>query len=198
MKKWACVFLTALLGMVFLMSGCGAQDEDDGSFKVAFISTAVDSEAAQSYAQALIERDSSITGVDCTTISLGSSQTDPAGYMAASMQLTGLVAAGDLDAIFFDIEGAAASARNDTFYALSELFTEEELAKMEGKTIDYAQVDEEGNETQERTAEVGLDVSNEEELTQILRSEQVGLYIVGNAPHLEQAKTLFLSYVTEG
>ncbi len=198
MKKWTCVFLTALLGMVFLMSGCGSQDEDDGSLKVAFISTAVDSEAAQSYAQALIERDSSITGVDCTTISLGSSQTDPAGYMAASMQLTGLVAAGDLDAIFFDIEGAAASARNDTFYALSELFTEEELAKMEGKTIDYAQVDEEGNETQERTAEVGLDVSNEEELTQILRSEQVGLYIVGNAPHLEQAKTLFLSYVTEG
>ena len=198
MKKWTCVFLTALLGMVFLMSGCGSQDEDDGSLKVAFISTAVDSEAAQSYAQALIERDSSITGVDCTTISLGSSQTDPAGYMAASMQLTGLVAAGDLDAIFFDIEGAAASARNDTFYALSELFTEEELAKMEGKTIDYAQVDEEGTETQERTAEVGLDVSNEEELTQILRSEQVGLYIVGNAPHLEQAKTLFLSYVTEG
>lgn len=198
MKKWTCVFLTALLGMVFLMSGCGSQDEDDGSLKVAFISTAVDSEAAQSYAQALIERDSSITGVDCTTISLGSSQTDPAGYMAASMQLTGLVAAGDLDAIFFDIEGAAASARNDTFYALSDLFTEEELAKMEGKTIDYAQVDEEGNETQERTAEVGLDVSNEEELTQILRSEQVGLYIVGNAPHLEQAKTLFLSYVTEG
>lgn len=198
MKKWTCVFLTALLGMVFLMSGCGSQDEDDGSLKVAFISTAVDSEAAQSYAQALIERDSSITGVDCTTISLGSSQTDPAGYMAASMQLTGLVAAGDLDAIFFDIEGAAASARNDTFYALSDLFTEEELAKMEGKTIDYAQVDEEGNETQERTAEVGLDVSNEEELTQILRSERVGLYIVGNAPHLEQAKTLFLSYVTEG
>lgn len=198
MKKWTCVFLTALLGMVFLLSGCGSQDEDDGSLKVAFISTAVDSEAAQSYAQALIERDSSITGVDCTTISLGSSQTDPAGYMAASMQLTGLVAAGDLDAIFFDIEGAAASARNDTFYALSDLFTEEELAKMEGKTIDYAQVDEEGNETQERTAEVGLDVSNEEELTQILRSEQVGLYIVGNAPHLEQAKTLFLSYVTEG
>lgn len=198
MKKWTCVFLTALLGMVFLMSGCGSQDEDDGSLKVAFISTAVDSEAAQSYAQALIERDSTITGVDCTTISLGSSQTDPAGYMAASMQLTGLVAAGDLDAIFFDIEGAAASARNDTFYALSDLFTEEELAKMEGKTIDYAQVDEEGNETQERTAEVGLDVSNEEELTQILRSEQVGLYIVGNAPHLEQAKTLFLSYVTEG
>ncbi len=155
MKKWTCVFLTALLGMVFLMSGCGSQDEDDGSLKVAFISAAVDSEAAQSYAQALIERASTITGVDCTTISLGSSQTDPAGYMAASMQLTGLVAAGDLDAIFFDIEGAAASARNDTFYALSDLFTEEELAKMEGKTIDYAQVDEEGNETQERTAEVG-------------------------------------------
>ena len=56
MKKWTCVFLTALLGMVFLMSGCGSQDEDDGSLKVAFISTAVDSEAAQSYAQALIER----------------------------------------------------------------------------------------------------------------------------------------------
>ena len=117
--------------------------------------------------------------------------------MAGTVQLTGFIASQEIDVIFFDIESAAADARNDTFYALSDLFTEEELAKMDGKTIDYAQVDEEGHETSERTDAVGYNVSAEEELAEFMNSDEVGIYIVGNAPHVDQAKALLLSYVSE-
>ena len=191
MKKIWCIVLVGILGVVSLMSGCSssAEENDSGALKVAFVSPVVDSEAAETYAQILTQRDASIT--------MGSSEKDPTGYMAATVQLTGLIASQEIDVIFFDIESAAADARNDTFYALSDLFTEEELAKMDGKTIDYAQVDEEGNEISERTAAVGLNVSTEEDLTEFMNSDEIGIYIVGNAPHVDQAKALLLSYVTE-
>lgn len=199
MKKIWCIVLVGILGVVSLMSGCSssAEENDSGALKVAFVSPVVDSEAAETYAQTLTQRDASITGVECTSITMGSSEKDSTGYMAATVQLTGLIASQEIDVIFFDIESAAADARNDTFYALSDLFTEEELAKMDGKTIDYAQVDEEGNEISERTATVGLNVSTEEDLTEFMNSDEIGIYIVGNAPHVDQAKALLLSYVTE-
>lgn len=199
MKKIACILFVGILGLISFMSGCGSSTEesDSGALKVAFVSPAVDSKAAETYAQTLVQRDASISNVECTSITMGSSEKDPTGYMAATVQLTGLIASQEIDVIFFDIESAAVDARNDTFYALSDLFTEEELAKMDGKTIDYAQVDEEGNEISERTAAVGLDVSAEEELTEFMNSDEIGIFIVGNAPHVDQAKALLLSYIAE-
>lgn len=199
MKRFWCILLIGILGSVSLMSGCSSSKEesDSGALKVAFVSPLVNGEAAETYAQTLTQRDASITGVECTSITMGSSEKDPAGYMAATVQLTGFIASQEIDVIFFDIESAAADARNDTFYALSDLFTEEELTKMDGKTIDYAQVDEEGHETSERTDAVGYNVSAEEELAEFMNSDEVGIYIVGNAPHVDQAKALLLSYVSE-
>lgn len=129
MKKIWCIVLVGILGVVSLMSGCSSSTEenDSGALKVAFVSPVVDSEAAETYAQTLTQRDASING----------------------------------------------------------------------KTIDYAQVDEEGNEISERTAAVGLNVSTEEDLTEFMNSDEIGIYIVGNAPHVDQAKALLLSYVTE-
>ena len=193
MKRFWCILLIGILGSVSLMSGCSSSKEesDSGALKVAFVSPLVNGEAAETYAQTLTQRDASITGVECTSITMGSSEKDPAGYMAATVQLTGFIASQEIDVIFFDIESAAADARNDTFYALSDLFTEEELAKMDGKTI------EEGHETSERTDAVGYNVSAEEELAEFMNSDEVGIYIVGNAPHVDQAKALLLSYVSE-
>ena len=80
MKKIWCILLVGILGVVSLMSGCSssAEENDSGVLKVAFVSPVVDSEAAETYAQTLTQRDASITGVECTSITMGSSEKERA------------------------------------------------------------------------------------------------------------------------
>ena len=105
------------------------------------------------------------------------------------------IAGKEIDVIFFDRDAAAADARAETFYALDELFSADELPQMQDRLIRYHQVDSEGNELQEETADCGFDLSEDAEVTKSLNSSKIGVYIVGNAQNLDAVKALVLSYL---
>lgn len=197
MKKTGYWAMACLLAVITVFSGCasnGGKEAAEGTVRVLFASAVVDSSAAEEYASKLAERSDKIQAVECSTISLGN-QSDPTMYMAGTMKVAAMVAGKEVDVIFFDRDAAVADARAETFYALDELFSADELAQMQDRLIRYHQVDTEGNELQEETADCGLDLSDDAELTKILNSSQVGVYVVGNAQNLEAVKALILSYL---
>ena len=197
MKKTGYWALACLLAVITVFSGCasnGGKEAAEGTVRVLFASAVVDSSAAEEYASKLAERSDAIQAVECNTISLGN-QSDPTMYMAGTMKIAAMVAGKEIDVIFFDRDDAAADARAETFYAMDELFSADELAQMQDRLICYHQVDTEGNELQEETADCGLDLSEDTELTKILNSNQIGVYVVGNAQNLEAVKELIISYL---
>ncbi len=197
MKKTGYWALACLLAVITVFSGCasnGGKEAAEGTVRVLFASAVVDSSAAEEYASKLAERSDAIQAVECNTISLGN-QSDPTMYMAGTMKIAAMVAGKEIDVIFFDRDAAAADARAETFYAMDELFSVDELAQMQDRLIRYHQVDTEGNELQEETADCGLDLSEDTELTKILNSNQIGVYVVGNAQNLEAVKELIISYL---
>lgn len=180
------------------LSGCSSSGGDDSlasGLRVVFAAPAVNQSKAEAYGETLKARDASLPEVSCTAVSLGDSSKDPTAALAGMMKVSSMVAGKEIDVIFYDIDEAARDARSEMFYSMSDLFTQEELDLMQDRLIRYNQVDEEGNETAELTPECGLDVSDQTELAQILNSDRVGIFIVGNAQNLDAAKALLLSYV---
>jgi hypothetical protein len=115
---------------------------------------------------------------------------DPTMQMASMMKLTGAMAAQEVDVVIADEANAARNARSESFYTLSDLFTEDELSALGGRGLSYDMVDEEGNPISERTPVCGVDVTGDELFTPIFGNAQIGAFIVGNAPDLENAKVL--------
>lgn len=191
--------LTAgLLAAVLMLSGCGSSDEGnaDGSLRVVFAAPVVNQSEAEAYGNTLKARDASLPEIRCTAVSLGDSSQDPTAALASMMKISGMVAGKEIDVILYDIDAAARDARSETFYSMSELFTEEELSSMQDRLIRYHQVDEEGNETEELTPECGLDISDQTEICKILNSDHIGIFVVGNAQNLDAAKTLVRSFLS--
>ena len=133
MKKTGYWALACLLAVITVFSGCasnGGKEAAEGTVRVLFASAVVDSSVAEEYASKLAERSDAIQAVECNTISLGN-QSDPTMYMAGTMKIAAMVAGKEIDVIFFDRDAAAADARAETFYAMDELFSADELAQMQ-------------------------------------------------------------------
>lgn len=190
--------MAGLLAAVLMLSGCGSSDGDhaDRSLRVVFAAPFVNQSEAEGYADTLRARNASLPEIRCTAVSLGDTSQDPTAALASMMKISGMVAGKEIDVILYDIDAAAGDARSETFYSMSELFTEEELSSMQDRLIRYHMVDEEGNEVEEMTPEYGLDISDQAEICKILNSDHVGIFVVGNAQNLDAAKALVRSFLS--
>ena len=173
--------MAGLLAAVLMLSGCGSSDGDhaDRSLRVVFAAPFVNQSEAEGYADTLRARNASLPEIRCTAVSLGDTSQDPTAALASMMKISGMVAGKEIDVILYDIDAAARDARSETFYSMSELFTEEEL-----------------NEVEEMTPEYGLDISDQAEICKILNSDHVGIFVVGNAQNLDAAKALVRSFLS--
>lgn len=132
--------------------------------------------------------DSSIA-INVNTVMTGDGS-DPAMQMASMMKLTGAMAAQEVDVVIADELNAARNARSESFYTLSDLFTADELSALGERGLSYEMVDDEGNPTSERTPVCGVDVTGDELFTPIFGNAQIGAFVIGNAPNLENAKAM--------
>lgn len=185
LQKILC-FLTALLLLPTLFAGCGAEDDP---FQVLFCAPYVNMELAEAYgSQITLESD---TPVKYAGFTFGSEDVDPLTYGASAMMMNAMVAAGEVDVMVCDLAEAARYARGGIFYDLTEIFTQEELAEVSDRLVDFDMMDEYGVPTGERTALCGLDVSGTESLDYILAGGSYGIFIVSGAEDLELAKEIF-------
>ena len=100
--------------------------------------------------------------------------------------------------IIADELNAARNARSDSFYALSDLFTADEIAALGDRALSYELLDDEGNPSGEMSPACGVDVTGDSSLVNVVGNAQVGAFVAGNAPNLENAKDLMRALISRG
>ena len=125
--------------------------------------------------------------VEYTTVSTGD-DSDPSMQMAGLMKLTTAIAAQEVDLVIADETNGARNARGDSFYALSDILTEDEITALGDRALKFDILDDESNPTGETTDVCGIDLTGEEMITSCMGSVNAGAYVVGNAPNFENAK----------
>ena len=118
--------------------------------------------------------------------------------MAGMMKLTMALAAQEVDVIIADELNAARNARSDSFYALSDLLTADEIAALGDRALSYELLDDEGNPSGEMSPACGVDVTGDSALVHVVGNAQVGAFVAGNAPNLENAKDLMRALISRG
>lgn len=188
------LILMAAMVMVTLTS-CGGDGQASG-YNIMVASGYVDGEALESFGETLKqeipELASEEVNVSFSSTILGSADTDPMMNMGALVGFDAKVAAGEITVAIFDKESAAREARGGIFRPISEILTEEDMEKLEGKLIDYETVDEQGNPDGGRTEIVGVDISDNEALTPVMGAGEKGIFVVAGQEHDELTRELIL------
>lgn len=202
MMKKSKIMLITTLAAVLLLAGCGNKDE--AGLQIMAAGPYVDDGKAQDYAETLtsIENGAAMSTMFLSgnTVSADSEDVDAkaAGLTESTnlMKVTAMVAGKELDVMICDVDTAGRLVKNDMFLTLDELFNQEELAGIsEELQIAYEGTDDDGNPTGEMLPACGIDVSDHEELKAFLPSENIGVYVISNAPNLETAKEYVLSLI---
>ena len=194
-KKTRRILAVALtLGLLASLTGCGAQP--GAAFQMALYAPFADDEAFSAYGQQLAAALPGLT-IDgeaplFSAITTGTSNVDAQHAVGGMTKLTVMVTAKELDMVIADPQTAATHARTGMFYTLEDLFTAEQLAPVTDRLIRYEQTDEQGNPTGAYTAYCGVDLTGYGPAETFGTASGYGLYIVANAPHLDQAKEAFL------
>lgn len=127
--------------------------------------------------------------VNLTCVATGSGE-DPTMQMAGMMKLTAAIAAQEVDVVIADEANAARNARSDTFYALSDLLTEDEISALGTNALSYSLLDDQGEPTGESTPACGVDLSSDARFDAVFGDVPVGVFVAANSPNLENSKAL--------
>lgn len=215
MKYLKRISLAMALVMVMLaLTACGGGSEapvttknEDGTLSaeetqalnVYVCAQYVNADAAQELVDKLNESVESLKDgtykLEVTCVSTGSGE-DPSMQMAGMMKLTMALAAQEVDVIIADELNAARNARSDSFYALSDLFTADEIAALGDRALSYELLDDEGNPSGEMGPACGVDVTGDSALVNVVGNAQVGAFVAGNAANLENAKDLMRALIS--
>lgn len=187
------------LGLLATLTGCGAQP--GSAFQMALYAPFADGEAFSAYGR---ELSAALPGLTIdgeaplfSAITTGTSDVDAQHAVGGMTKLTVMVTAKELDMVFADPQTAATHARTGMFYNLEDLFTAEQLAPVSDRLIRYELTDEAGSPTGEHTAFCGVDLTGYGPAESFGAASGYGLYIVANAPHLDQAKEAFLHIISQ-
>jgi hypothetical protein len=192
MKKKIMLAAAAVAMSGLLLGSCGSGDSEETPVRLSVCNGYVGEEALSSYEAKLQSTYDWADEIELEGISLGSEDLDGLSYGTAIMQLSARAAGKELDVMICGSKDAARNARNETFSALDEFFTEEELAQFEGRLLSYDEVDDSGNPTGEQTAVCGVRLEDEA-LDAIYGSDEYGVFIVCSTTHPDEAKEIFLS-----
>lgn len=192
-NKKTAALLAAVMIPTAIFTGCSGNSEAEGSGGPYLVvsSGLVNEEKAKELVSTLNE---SLPGaeIQLNAISVGDTGKDPTSAMAGIMKLTMTMAGQEADVLIADYDSARRNAGSEAFYPLNELFSEEELSPYLDKIISFELTDDQGNPTGEKIENCGIDVSDSAELTAICPgADSVGVYVISNAPNLEQAKEIF-------
>ncbi|NLB42454.1 MAG: hypothetical protein GX815_09380, partial [Clostridiales bacterium] len=199
LNKNSMKLMAVILTMSLLIVGCSSNAEEhdkstidpgDSSVNIVVMATYVDDDRLASYSEAF---DNTMDiEIEWIGITAGDSEVDPMSTMAGMTKLSGMIASGEVDILISDEENALRHGDNgNTFLSLSDAYDEETIAGFSHPPIKLPIRDEEGIETGDETAEVGIDVSDDADLLQATSAQKLSAYIVVNAANMDNAKELF-------
>ncbi len=194
-KLLLCVFLTAA---VFALTGCtSGNDASSASLHVTLAATYVPEDAVTALETELVTAFPALNTEESkmviSGISMGDSEKDPEGTMAGMAKLMGMMASGEIQLLICDPDNARRYAENgESYIPISELFSEEELAASDLKTVSVPLLDEENNYTGEYSQPCGIDLSGSSLLYSNLYSKDMAAYVMINTTNVDNAKDVIL------
>ena len=129
-----------LAAMLLLLAGCsgGGEESSSTALNVVVAATYVDDSMVEGLKTELATL-TDYPDITISTVAMGDSEADPMGTMAGMAKLSGMMAAGEVDVLITDADNARRYGDNgESYIALSELFTEEELAAHGVNIVIYA------------------------------------------------------------
>lgn len=190
MKHRKSIVLLAL-ALCLMLTGCFSQSAAPNEMQLVVAEAYVREENAQALLDGVKTTLPALDGATLHCIYLSDPKTDPMGFSAASVQLMAMMAAKEIDVLLCDSETARRNIASDSFYALDELFTPEQIASFGDAVLDFPILDDNGEETGQRSAVCAVRLSGEE-IAALGSEKEVCMLIVSNSPHLDQAKEMFL------
>lgn len=193
-RKIALVSLAAV--MMVSLTACGGGDKAASGYNVLAVAGYVDGEALESFGNQLKQEIPELAAPEVNAsfgaLTLGSAEIDPMANMAGIVSFDARVAAGEVTLAIFDRESAAREARGEVFRPISEILTEEDMKKLEGRLIDYETLDEQGNPDGGRTPAVGVDISDNEALKPVMGEGEKGVFAVAGQGNEALTRKLIL------
>lgn len=188
------------LAIALLASGCSSGDSSGGDqaasgtgLRVALVAVYVPDEATAALeaelaaVPALAAEGGAMPTV--AGVSSGDSEADPMGTMAGMAKIGGMFAAGEIELMICDAENVRRYGDGgESYVALSELFTEEELAGFHAVAFSLYKLDDEGNEVGEESAPCGLDFSGNEALKALTGMKDPHAVVISGAKNQDLAK----------
>lgn len=183
--------ITVLLAaMLILLAGCsgGENESESASLNVVVASVYVDDDMVEGLKTEL-ETLTDYPDIAVATVAMGDSEADPMGTVAGMAKLSGMMASGEVDVLITDEENARRYGDNgESFVAISELFTEEELAAFAGEAVGVPVLDEESQPTGETSDACGFALSANASALVGLTDMQA--YVMVNCEKMDAAKAV--------
>ena len=181
MKKGLRLALVLVL-CLSLMACSGSPKENPAEiFDVVLWGPYIDEETVRPQVEAMLAEIPELKDqkVQITIVSTGSpDKLDASAYAATAMKLTAMVSCGEVDVAVMATDSAERAARGNLFMPLSELFSESELEKYDGRLLDYTEEDVTGKDEGTRTPLCGIDISQSEYWSSLLPQDGYGVYAV--------------------
>lgn len=179
-----------LAAMLLLLAGCsgGGEESSSTALNVVVAATYVDDSMVEGLKTELATL-TDYPDITISTVAMGDSEADPMGTVAGMAKLSGMMAAGEVDVLITDADNARRYGDNgEAYIALSELFTEEELAALSAEATGVPVLDDEGQETGETSAACGFILSeNASALTGLV---DMRIFVFANCEKTDAAKAV--------
>lgn len=195
-KKMLCILL-ALLLLCCCLTGCNRTNPREVFDLVLWLPFVYDDVPA--HFEEMLENDiPALDGIQTAVLgqSIGYLESDAAAYMAYAMKLTAMASCGEVDMLIMDPDTALGAARSSLLIPLSDLFTPEELEALDGRLMDFEEVDAVGNPLGTRTPVCGIDISDFPNIHDLLGPGEFGIYAVTDLGRPEVVKAV-MSYFAE-
>ena len=190
MKKLSALLCAAMLLVPATLTSCGSEKSD--TLQVVVCAPYVDEETLSAYSDAMYaehpEWAEGESAVEFVAFSGGSEDIDPSAFAASMMKISAMVTSKEVDLMICDFDNAQRNARGEMYSPLTDIFSEEELATYEGRTMSFEAVDENSEPTGEMLPESGISLNGNEKLDAIYGDTEYGVFYVSNTKNPDLAK----------
>ncbi len=183
MLKKKVSFLVIILCMIMLFTAC-KKEEEKPSLYVEVAAYRVYEENVKAFADHMRTAFPQYGDMNVS----GSSLDDP----GIGFQMVIFMFASEIELLICDAGVSSnLAAQGENFFALSDLFTQEELQSFNGKGVTFAKKDDLGVATGEYSEVCGLELSGSEKVVELTKLPNPQIFIVASTKNMDAAKETF-------
>ena len=192
--------LCLALVMILALSACGSGRQNEADANTLRVFVCADHADEEKGGDAVAERLKELLGdeTEVEVFCLASSYDEPGAQSGSGMKIMVSIVSAEVDVILADEANATHDSLVESFYPLTDLLTEDEIAKVGDRALSYMlmDVDDRGNPVEEPLAACGIDITGTGLADGAVASDrEMGFFVVANAPNKAASKRLMEAVV---